>query len=226
MPPVSSRTISRSAPLDELRAAAGSRRRAPGSTRTGRRFANSSSPLRSPSRPCSGRGASGSVVSHFGPPTAPSSTASAERQRSSTSGSSGTPCSSIERPPTGSSVDLEGSAGRARDRVRAAASAAPIDLRPDPVAGKRDDLRRAAPGGCSWRRRPYGPPPEAFSCACSTWSTRSVRSVRSLLELRDVRRLSSGLASRTSRASRPARRASRARWLRSVASRCGCADVV
>ena len=35
--------------------------------RTGRRFANRPSPLRRPSRPCSGRGASGSVVSHFGP---------------------------------------------------------------------------------------------------------------------------------------------------------------
>ena len=45
--------------------------------RTGRRLANSPSPLRRPSRPCSGRGASGSVVSHFGPPTAASSTASA-----------------------------------------------------------------------------------------------------------------------------------------------------
>ena len=30
-----------------------------------------------PSRPCSGRGAFGSVVSHFGPPTAASNTASA-----------------------------------------------------------------------------------------------------------------------------------------------------
>ena len=38
--------------------------------------------MRRPSRPCSGRGASGSVVSHFGPPTAPSRTASAPRQAS------------------------------------------------------------------------------------------------------------------------------------------------
>ena len=45
--------------------------------RTGRRLANRPRPLRSPSRPCSGRGAAGSVVSHLGPPTAASSTASA-----------------------------------------------------------------------------------------------------------------------------------------------------
>ena len=62
------------------RAAAGWRRAAPSLGRTGRRFANRPRPLRRPSSPCSGRGASGSVVSHFGPPTAQSRTASASRQ--------------------------------------------------------------------------------------------------------------------------------------------------
>ena len=45
-----------------------------GSGFTGRRFANSPSPLRVPSSPCSGRGFDGSVVSHFGPLTAASNT--------------------------------------------------------------------------------------------------------------------------------------------------------
>ena len=45
--------------------------------RTGRRFAYRPSALRMPSSPCSGRGLAGSVVSHFGPPMAASSTASA-----------------------------------------------------------------------------------------------------------------------------------------------------
>ena len=56
--------------LDPLALAAGWRRAARALGRTGRRLANSPSPLRRPSSPCSGRGASGSVVSHFGPPTA------------------------------------------------------------------------------------------------------------------------------------------------------------
>ena len=116
--------------------------RAPGLTRTGRRFANSSSPLRSPRRPCSGRGASGSVVSHFGPPTAPSSTASAERQRSSTSGSSGVPCSSIEIAADRQLLDLEASVEAAR-RSRPAAAAR--RRRPPGRCrrpGERDDRRR------------------------------------------------------------------------------------
>ena len=120
--------------------AAGWRRPAPGLTRTGRRFANSSRPLRSPSRPCSGRGASGSVVSHFGPPTAPSSTASAARQRSSTSGSSGVPCSSIEAPPTGQLLDLEAGARSARPTASSSARAGRHHLRADPVARQRDDV--------------------------------------------------------------------------------------
>ena len=70
-----------------------------GSGLTGRRLANSPRPLRSPSRPCSGRGLDGSVVSHFGPPTAASRTASAARQAASVSSVSAVPCASIDAPP-------------------------------------------------------------------------------------------------------------------------------
>ena len=49
----------------------------------------------------------GSVVSHFGPPTAPSRTASEARQTSSTSSVSATPCASIEQPPIRLLVELE-----------------------------------------------------------------------------------------------------------------------
>ena len=60
MPPVSSRTTSRSTPaIRSSRSGLASISAAIGLT--GRRFAYRPSPLRSPSRPCSGRGASGSV---------------------------------------------------------------------------------------------------------------------------------------------------------------------
>ena len=96
--------------------------------RTGRRFAYRPRPLRRPRRPCSGRGASGSVVSHFGPPTAPSSTASAPRHASSTSSVRAVPCASIEAPPTGCSAN-----SNSPDRVEQPASRRE-DLGPDPVA--------------------------------------------------------------------------------------------
>src|SRR4249919_647721 len=57
-------------------------------------------PLRRPSSPCSGRGALGSVVSHLGPPTAPSRTASEARQAASTSSVRAVPWASIEQPPS------------------------------------------------------------------------------------------------------------------------------
>ena len=118
--------------------AAGSRATSAGLGRTGRRFAYRPRPLRSPSRPCSGRGASGSVVSHFGPPTAPSSTASAARQASSTSSVSAVPWASIEAPPTRCSVSsnspsASSSAARRGD-----------DLGPDPVAGQQRRSARAS----------------------------------------------------------------------------------
>src|SRR5918994_1698349 len=71
MPPVSSRTTSRSTPSMRSRLSGLASYNA-GTGRTGRRFAYRPIPLRSPSRPCSGRGACGSVVSHCGPPTAAS----------------------------------------------------------------------------------------------------------------------------------------------------------
>ena len=57
-------------PSITLALAAGEASYSAGSGRTGRRLAYRPSPLRRPSRPCSGRGFAGSVVSHFGPPTA------------------------------------------------------------------------------------------------------------------------------------------------------------
>ena len=76
MPPVSSRTTSRSVPSTTSRRS-GLASSSASTARTGRRLAYRPSALRSPSSPCSGRGALGSVLSHFGPPTAASSTASA-----------------------------------------------------------------------------------------------------------------------------------------------------
>src|SRR5687768_16600373 len=67
--------------------------------RTGRRLAYRPRPWRRPSSPCSGRGLSGSVVSHFGPPTAASSTASALLHDSSVSSGSAVPVASIAAPP-------------------------------------------------------------------------------------------------------------------------------
>ena len=135
MPPVSSRTTSRSVPCDPLalqRAGVDQRLARPAPAR---RFANSPSPLRRPSRPCSGRGLSGSVVSHFGPPTAQSSTASDWRHASSTSSVSAAPCSSIEAPPIRCSVDLEVAEGIEHRRRRGR------DLGADAVAGKEATIR-------------------------------------------------------------------------------------
>src|SRR5262245_42754308 len=102
MPPVSSRTTSRSVP--SMR----SRRRgedpySAGAGFTGRRFAYSPSPWRSPSRPCSGRGRAGSVASHLRPATAARSTAPAARHAASTWSVSAVPWRSIEAPPKGCS---------------------------------------------------------------------------------------------------------------------------
>ena len=80
------------------RGAAATRAISFGLTATGRRLAYRPSPLRMASNPCSGRTlALGS--SHFGPPTAPSSTASAPRHSSSVSSGSAVPVWSIAQPP-------------------------------------------------------------------------------------------------------------------------------
>ena len=60
---------------------------------TGRKFANRPSALRMPSRPCSGRNAGG-AVSHFCPPTAPSSTAAAPLHAARVASGSGLPVAS------------------------------------------------------------------------------------------------------------------------------------
>ena len=69
-----------------------------GCTRTGRRFAKSPSARRRPRSPCSGR-TSARGSSHFGPPTAPRSTASALSHAASVEGGSGLPVASIAAPP-------------------------------------------------------------------------------------------------------------------------------
>src|SRR5512133_3547619 len=77
-----------------------------GWTFTGRRLANTPSPLRSPSSPCSGRTlALGS--SHFGPPTAPSSTALDFWHSVRTASVSATPWASIEQPPISRSTNVK-----------------------------------------------------------------------------------------------------------------------
>ncbi|MNN09605.1 hypothetical protein D3C81_1224920 [compost metagenome] len=97
MPPVSSRTTMRSVPSSTsgLSVEASLRQ---SNTTAGRRFENRPSALRMPSNPVSGRSSFG-LLSHFGPPTAPSNTASAFWHTSSVSCGSGVPFSSIAMPP-------------------------------------------------------------------------------------------------------------------------------
>src|SRR5574341_1143891 len=77
-----------------------------GCTFTGRRFAKTPSPLRRPRSPCSGRTfAFGS--SHFGPPTAPSSTALDFWHSARTASVSATPWASMEQPPISRSVNVK-----------------------------------------------------------------------------------------------------------------------
>src|SRR6478672_4873730 len=103
MPPVSSRTTSMSVRSTTSRRS-GLASSSASTARTGRRFAYRPSSLRSPSSPCSGRGASGSVVSHRGPPTAASRTASALRHAARVSSVSAVPWASIDAPPKGCSA--------------------------------------------------------------------------------------------------------------------------
>ena len=64
----------------------------------GRRLANISKPERKPSSPFSGRCSIGRS-SHCGPPTAPSSTASASRAAAKVAAGSGVPWRSMAQPP-------------------------------------------------------------------------------------------------------------------------------
>ena len=133
--PVSSRTTSRSVPSMRSRLS-GLASSSAGLGRTGRRFANSPRPLRRPSSPCSGRGFAGSVVSHLGPPTAASSTASAARQASRTSSVSAVAVGVDRRAADQVLLELE-----VTDRGQQLARRG-RDLRADPVAGKGCDAPR------------------------------------------------------------------------------------
>ncbi len=96
-PPVSSRTTRRST-LATISGFSGDDAASAGSTLTGRRFAKSPSSFLICSSPRSGR-SDGSTASHFGPPTAPRSAASARRVASMSSARSGTPNRSRASPP-------------------------------------------------------------------------------------------------------------------------------
>src|SRR4051794_34256004 len=130
MPPVSSRTTSRSVPWRTSRLS-GLASRSASKGLTGRRLANRPRPERRPSRPCSGRGLSGSVVSHLGPPTAPSSTASASRQAAMVSSGKADPVASIATPPTRCSVNVKLSTARRTSTAEATTSG------PIPSPGRR-----------------------------------------------------------------------------------------
>src|SRR4051794_376643 len=121
MPPVSSRTTSRSVPSMTSRLSGLASSRA-GNGLTGRRVANRPSPSRMPSSPCSGRGRLGSVVSHLGPPTAPRRTASASRQAASVSSGSAVPVASIAAPPIGCSENSKLSKARRTSTAEATTS--------------------------------------------------------------------------------------------------------
>src|SRR5947209_9071972 len=89
----------------------------------GRTFAYTSSPLRSPSRPCPGRTL---PVPHFGPPTAPSSTARDSRQAASVDSGSGSPSSSIAAPPNGSWTTSTSTGKRSSTRTACSVTSGPI----------------------------------------------------------------------------------------------------
>src|SRR5439155_13005528 len=74
------------------------------------------------SRPCSGRGRFGSVVSHLGPPTAPSRTASAARQPAKVSSGSGDPVASIAAPPIEYSENVKSSSALSTSTAEATTS--------------------------------------------------------------------------------------------------------
>src|SRR3712207_3926394 len=130
MPPVSSRTTSRSVPSMTSRLS-GLASSSEAKGLTGRRFANRPRPSRIPSSPCSGRGLSGSVVSHFGPPTAPSRTASESRQPARVSSGRAEPVASIAAPPTRYSVNEKPSSALRTSTAEATTSG------PIPSPGKR-----------------------------------------------------------------------------------------
>src|SRR3954464_5754843 len=130
MPPVSSRTTSMSVPSIRSRLS-GLASSSAGNGFAGRRLANSPRPSRRPSSPCSGRGLSGSVVSHCGPPTAPSRTASASRQAAMGSSGRGDPVASMAAPPMRCSENVKPSRARRTSTAEATTSG------PIPSPGRR-----------------------------------------------------------------------------------------
>src|SRR3954447_9747301 len=97
-----------------------------GSGRTGRRFAYRPSSARSLNRPCSGRTAPGSLVSHLGPPRAPRKTASEALTAAIASSVIATPWRSIAAPPAGCSSKRRSPATAFRTWTAAAATSGPI----------------------------------------------------------------------------------------------------
>src|SRR4051812_37836925 len=139
MPPVSSRTTSRSVPSMRSRLSGLASSRASKGL-TGRRLAKSPSPSRRPSSPCSGRGRCASVVSHFGPPTAPRRTASASRQPAKVSSGSGDPVASIAAPPIEYSENVKSPSAWSTSTAEATTS------RPIPSPGRRAIVALMAAG--------------------------------------------------------------------------------
>src|SRR3954452_11470154 len=139
MPPVRSRTTSRSVPSMRSRLSGLASSRASKGL-TGRRLANRPRPSRRPSSPCSGRGRLGSVVSHFGPPTAPRRTASAARQPAKVSSGSGDPVASIAAPPIEYSENVKSPSAWSTSTAEATTS------RPIPSPGRRAIVALMAAG--------------------------------------------------------------------------------
>src|SRR3954454_22229785 len=139
MPPVSSRTTSRSVPSMRSRLSGLASSRASKGL-TGRRLANSPRPSRRPSSPCSGRGGCASGVSHFGPPTAPRRTASAARQPAKVSSGSGDPVASIAAPPIEYSENVKSPSALSTSTAEATTS------RPIPSPGRRAIVALMAAG--------------------------------------------------------------------------------
>ena len=135
--------------------AAGWRPRAPARPAPGAGSRTARGPCAGRAGPAPGAGRRGRSCPTSARPTAPSSTASAPRQRSSTSGSSGVPCSSIETPPTGSCSTSKPASNARRERVQQL-ERRPDHLGADAVARQGDDLERAA-AMARLRPRPPGP---------------------------------------------------------------------
>ena len=101
------------------------------------------SSLRMPSKPCSGRGAPGSVESHFGPPTAARRTASEALAASSVASGSGSSVASIAAPPMRESAQLNSTPYFEPTAFRTFTPSAMISG-PMPSPGKRQMLYAAA----------------------------------------------------------------------------------